>query len=296
MSSPPVVPFIPPLGPVPIIMSLLQFDKTVRLLECGKIFTDIYDPSFNQWDAIARCDVSVNDIRNMFAFQSDYIDVNDVINNDLRFYVDSTKIPTLDLSRNIVYAGSVIDVDQLGSPLIGDAMLLQKDYVRHLAEKLFNTAYGVDLFVNESALVNSVTSALASAWESCKVDLQNVSITGTHGELKGDTDHRYLLDDAVDASGNSRFNICRELFKMMVSRASSRFVNLPTDLSVSASDALIIDNNAKNLYRLPFIVGDQLVMKVVLQPCEHQSSFKDGDADVAIRADKRAYLLHLNLV
>jgi len=282
--------------PLPITMSLLQFDKTVRLSECGKIFTEIYDPSFNQWDAISECNVSVNDIRNMFAFQSDYIDVNDVINNDLRFYVDSTKIPTLDLSRNIVYSGSVINVDQLGAPLIGDAMLLQKDYVRHLAKQLFNTAYGVDLFVNEDELVDSVTAALASAWASCKVDLQDVSTKGNNTNLTGDTDHKYLLDDAVDASGNSTFNICRELFKMLVSRASSRFVDLPTNLSVSPADALVIDNNAKNLYRLPFVAGDKLVIRVVLQPCHEQSSFQTPAKDLEIQANKRAYLLYLNLV
>lgn len=295
-SEPIPIPIPPVVSPSPITMSLLQFDKTVRLSECGKIFTEIYDPSFNQWDAISHCDVSVNDIRNMFAFQSDYIDVNDVINNDIRFYVDSNKIPTLDLSSNIVSSGSVINVDQFGNTLTGNAMLLQKDYVRHLANKLFNTAYGVDLFVNETELVNSVTTALASAWESCKADLQNVSIKGNNGNLKGSADHLYLLDDAVDASGKSTFNICRELFKMMVSRASSRFTDLPAKLSVSPADALVIDNNAKNLYRLPFVAGDQLVMRVVLQPCEHQSSFQTPDKDIEIQANKRAYLLYLNLV
>jgi hypothetical protein len=302
MSSPPVVPLIPPLAvlaPSPITMSLLQFDKTVRLSECGKIFTEIYDPSFNQWDAISQCNVPVNAIRDIFAFQSDYIDVNDIISNDIRFYVDSNKIPTLDLSNNIVSSGAVINVDQFNNDLSGNALLLQKDYVRHLANKLFNTPYGVDLFVNETELVNSVTAALVSAWESCKSDLQNVSTKGTNGNLKGSTDHKYLLDDALDASGNSTFNICRELFKMLVSRASSRFVSLPQTMSVSPDDVVSIDNTntAKNLYRLPFVAGDKLVMRVVLQPCEHQSSFQtDPQKDIEIQGNKRAYLLHLNLV
>jgi hypothetical protein len=282
-------------------MSLLQFDKTVVLSECGKIYLEAYNPAFDDWDATAQCNVSLSDIKNMFAFQSDHFDVDDVSASDLRFYVDNVKIPNLDLSNNIVYDGAVIDVNQSGATLVGSDMLVQKDYVRHLAQQLFNTAYGVDLFINEEALVNSVKAALQTAWNLCKEDLTNISIVGTNQELEGAAGNKYLLHDA-EISGKSTFNIGRELFKMMVSRASSRFTDLEPLALASETDSaprLRIDPNARNLYRLPFVVGDQLVMRVIIKPCPDQSSFQGvpgGDQDLAIRADERKYLLHLNLV
>ena len=211
--------------PLPISMSLLQFDKIVVLSECGEIYEAAYDPSFNQWDATAQCNVSLNDIKNMFAFQSDHFDVDDVSANDIRFYVDNNAIPELDLSSNLVFSGPVITAD---------------------------------------------------------------------------VPHNYLLHDAVDGNSNDKFNICREIFKMMVSRASSRFVDLePLEIvDVVDGDAAKtrIDPNANNLYRLPFVPGDQLVMRVVIQPCHDQSSFLNVAQDAVIQANQRAYLFYLNLV
>jgi hypothetical protein len=288
--------------PLPISMSLLQFDKIVVLSECGEIYEAAYDPSFNQWDATAQCNVSLNDIKNMFAFQSDHFDVDDVSANDIRFYVDNNAIPELDLSSNLVFSGPVITTSPTGGTL---DMRLQKDYVRHLAKLLFNTAYGTDLFINEEDLVASVLAALQSAWSSCAADLLSISIIGDHAALTHNLDsanepHHYLLHDAVDENSNDKFNICREIFKMMVSRASSRFVDLePLEIvDVVDGDAAKtrIDPNANNLYRLPFVPGDQLVMRVVIKPCEDQPSFLDVAKDAVIQANQRAYLFYLNLV
>ena len=273
------------------------------LSECGEIYESPYNPTFDQWDATAQCDVPLNDIKKIFAFQSDHFDVNDADAEDIRFYVDNDAIPELNLRSNIVFSGEVINTNQTGSPLSGTDMLVQKDYVRHLAKLLFNTAYGVDLFINEDELVDSVGDALEQAWSYCMADLVNISIAGSNSNLQGDDlneNHKYLLHDAKDAQDNDKFNIGRELLKMMVSRAPSRFTDLPT-LAVNAEDvdestANHIDPAARNLYRLPFIVGDQLVMRVVIKPCEHQTSYKDAAADAVVQANERAYLLYLNLV
>ena len=105
------LPSIPP--PVSgISMSLLHFDKIVRLSECGEIYDVSYNPTFVQWDATAQCNVSLEDIKNIFAFQSDHFDVDDISGSDIRFYVDDYRIPTLDLSSNIVYSGAGISVSQ----------------------------------------------------------------------------------------------------------------------------------------------------------------------------------------
>ena len=290
----------PPIGGESnqIQMSLLAFDKLVRIGECGEVSLTPYNPAFEKWDAVAKCDISLNYLRNMFVFQTDHFDVNDLNPEDVRFYVDASQIPsTLNLSSAVVGNGAVISVDALNQPLSSSDMVIGKDYVKHLADVLFNTPFGVDLFINETDLVNSVNSGLASIWDSCASDLLNVSTAGTHAELQGSAAHKYLLanSQAEDDNNSSKYNICRELYRMLISRVPTRFTNLPS-IQVSEAQHTAVDPDANNLYNLPLIVGDQILMRVVFKPCEDQSSFQNAAEDAIVREDKRAYIIVLNLV
>lgn len=294
-------PSIPSVSSGSMQMSLIALDKLVRIGECGKVSLEPYIPGFEKWDAVAKCDVSLATLRDMFVFQVDHFDLNDGIPEDIRFYVDSTKIlqaRTVALNSSFVTSGEVVSVNAIGTPLVDADFAVSKDYIKHLANKLFNTPFGADLFINEEALVSSVNSGLASVWESCVNDLQKVSTNGDHASLQGNPNHQYLLrnTDAEDGDYSSRFNICRELLKMLVSRVPERFTNLPS-LKLSDTRANEVDPTAENLYSIPLKVGDQMLMRVVLKPCESQSSFKnDAAEDNRIREDKRAYIIALNLV
>jgi len=288
-----------------IQMSLLAFDKIVSIGVDGQLYLDTYDPSFNQWDAVAKCDVSLNTIRDMFIFHSDHIDVNDQIPEDIRFYVDASYIPqSLNLHTSIVDNGAVLDM-AYGSLLSNSERVLAKDYIRHLSQILFNTPFGVDLFINEEDLVNSVNAALNDTWEtSCRVDLECVSTQGTHANLQGNPNgkSKYLLADneADDVTYASKYNICRELFRMLVSKVPSRFVPLSNPVGATQKQNMLqyeMDANDINLYYLPLEVGDQILMKVTIKPDPTQSSFTGVSAnDATIRADERAYIIALNLV
>jgi hypothetical protein len=292
----------PPIGGESnqIQISLLAFDKLVRIGVSGEVSSAPYNPAFEKWNAVAKCDIPVDILSNMFVFQTDHFDVNDLNPEDVRFYVDASQIPTasnLNLASAVVGNGAVISVNALNQALSSSDMVIGKDYIKHLADVLFNTPFGVDLFINETDLVNSVNSGLASIWNSCASDLQNISTAGTHSALQGSEGHKYLLanSQAEDDNNTSKYNICRELYRMLISRVPTRFTDLPS-IELPQERKAEVDPDANNLYYLPLIAGDQILMRVVFKPCEDQSSFQNDAEDAIVREDKRAYIIVLNLV
>ena len=284
-------------------MSLVSLDKMVRIDQQGVISSIPYIPAFDTWDAVAQCNVPLETIRSMFVFvfQTDHVDINDICEDDVRFYIDSANIPNaaaIGLPTAIVGNGKVSSLNAAGNNLINSDLVVGKDYIRHLANRLFNTPFGVDLFTNEAALVTSVNNALNNVWVSCAQDLQNNSITGssvTNTYLEGSADHKYQL--AGDRSTNNYFNFGCELFKMLVSRAPSRFTDLPTlAIAENSVQGLRVDPDARNLYKLPLKVGDQILIRVGLKPDPLQDSFQGSTKDLEIRADLRVYIMVLNLV
>ena len=43
-----------PLNSTGIVLNLLQFDKTVSLNECGLLYNEVYNPHFDEYDAISQ--------------------------------------------------------------------------------------------------------------------------------------------------------------------------------------------------------------------------------------------------
>jgi hypothetical protein len=287
-------PATPSVGSNNVQMSLLALNKVVNIGTVGIISSGSYDISFNKWDAVANCEIPLNTLRNMFVIQTDGDDINDASDNDIKFYIDPSGIPmSISLNNSVVYSGKVAEVDALNQPLNDQS--ISKDYVRHLADLLFNTPYGADLFINEGELVTSVNTALTQIWSSCVTDLQSISTKGTNTNLTGNAGHQHLLASAVDASGNSSFNICRELYKRLAGSVPGRFANLST-IKVGATQTAIIDPSYNNLYYLPLEAGDQILMRVVLMPSPSQNSFANTEEDnTRVQTDTRAYIIALNL-
>jgi hypothetical protein len=300
--SPPLIPPIVSEEGCEIQMSLLAFDKLVRIGVSGEVSSAPYIPAFEKWDAVAKCDIPLNYLRNMFVFQTDHFDVDDLNPQDVRFYVDASQIPTassLNLDSSVVGNGAVMTLNAVNQPLSSSDMVIGKDYIRHLADVLFNTPFGVDLFINETELVNSVNAGLVSIWNSCANDLLDVSTDGTNPAfpLQGNSGHKYLLanSQAQDDNKTSKYNICRELYRMLISRVPSRFTDLPS-IQVSEEQHAVVDPDALNLYNLPLIVGDQILMRVVFKPSDQQKSFQNSSEDALVREDTRVYILVLNLI
>ena len=275
-------------------MSLVSLDKMVRIDEQGVLSSTPYNPAFSKWNAVAQCNVPLATIRNMFVFQTDHFDVDDVAATDVRFYIDSANIPNaaaIGLPTAVVGNGKVSSLNAAGTALSNSDLVVGKDYIRHLANILFNTPFGVDLFINEVDLVTSVNNALNKVWTSCQQDLQDISNTGPNENLQGVENYKYL--SATDCCCTCNFG--SELFEMLVSRDPSRFTDL-TSLEVDSVQAARVDPDARNLYKLPLKVGDQILIRVGLQPHPTQDSFQGSSKDLEIRDNLRVYIIVLNLV
>jgi hypothetical protein len=254
----------------PIKITLLKFDKTVSLDTRGLIYKDVYNPQFDDYDAIANINVDLNTFKNMFCFQTDYIDVDNVHETDIKYYVLIDKIPYFipNLGSSIVGTNPIVSLNPNGT--IGLDQFIGKDFTRYLATLLFNTPYGTDLFVNETELVNSVSSALLNAWGYCANDLESVSNEGNNPNipLVGNSPAKYLTNDFSAVT-----NICRELFLQVISKAPERFTNLPQIPVDDVSAAPIREGANYKYYYLPFIQNDCVQLRVKLYPSVNQPTF-----------------------
>jgi hypothetical protein len=276
-----------------IRMYIEAFNKMVSIDKAAKL--DTSSIVFTKWDAIAELQINVSVFREMFFFQSDYYDVNDVVGDkntgvipeDIRFYVKKDKIPSttvVKLSEAIVTQNYVTNNNLTGT----EDLYIKKDYVRYLAKLLFGTAFGTDLFTNETELVTSVKDALDSIWNECKSNLEGISTDGDNQYLYGAAGFpKYLT-----AEYNDKFNICQELFKILISNDPTRFKL--SDLSVNSN--ILGESSDLNIYRLPFNVGDEVVIRTVLSPNPAQKSFMKDVTDTAIQDDKRVYLIVFKLI
>jgi hypothetical protein len=262
-----------------ISITLKAFDKAVNIGLAGSVSSSDTLP-VHTTDANATVNIGLTSFKNLFAFYTDYVDVDNSAAADVLHYIDGTVIPSsiglqgsFDISPALVTLNPVISTNPAGGALTTGDLVVKKDYVRHLSKLLFNTEYGADLFVNEAELVVSVGAALNAALLQCFNDMKLVSTTGTDPKLKGDANHKYLERDYSGTDDNgSRRNICAELFNVLLSTVPSRFVNL-SSLEIDETAKDIINPNASKLYRLPFIAGDSIVIKVALKPAVDQDWF-----------------------
>ena len=167
--------------------------------------------------------VKTSDMLKVFKFQTDSFDVNDLSASDIKYYVfrDSSAWPT-NLKINPAHA-AMSDGAKLTTGVDASKNLVKHDFVRYLAQCLFNTIHGVDLFSNEDALLENIALKGQDARTAIELALDNVNTTKTVASG--------ALTSAADASGRryttnaltGNTNICRELMRQVASQAASRF-------------------------------------------------------------------------
>lgn len=258
-------------------ITLKAFDKSVNIGTAGVVSISTDEIPSHISDATAEVQVSLAAFNSLFAFHTDYNDVTDVMANDKFHYVHYESIPksigaesSFDISPAWVTSSPVASTNSFGGSFLPSQKRVKHDYVRRLSQLLFNTEYGVDLFTNEEALYVSVGEALNKALLQCFADLEKVS---THGdlasfpELKGDENHKYLLND-YGGNGSTHQNICYDLLNMVLKSCPERFVNLPSMEITNSALLEQLNGNIHKLYRIPFIDGDSVMIRVALKPAK----------------------------
>jgi hypothetical protein len=211
--------------------------------------------AFTDASATAVFYVSQTDMQNVFKFQSDSFDMNDLSASDIRYFTYMENWPA-GLVINPVNAmldksGSANAITQIGIP---NKMLVKHDFIRYLALKLFNTPSGVDLFNNESELIahlndmgnssyqNDISGSLWKYATNASTEIDNTNfILDASSNVKCTTDHLTSND-----------NICRELFNQILYANKSRF----SDISL----------NTLGVRSLPILTGDSISYRFTVFP------------------------------
>lgn len=211
--------------------------------------------------------VDLSNLRQVFQFQTDSSDVDFVEDaTDVKYFV---KMGNWDPSAVINPAHAMMDKERSDAPIASgfdpDRSLVKHDFVRYLAQQLFNTHKGVDLFDNENALKDDLAEKGHDAWlNDISGALWYTSQTGTDNEdtLNGEG---FLTNDA---SGNQ--NLTRQLLLQMTYADVDRLVRTDTSGTLNINDTI-------EPQPIPFHVDDTISFKFTIHPAENQHELTDTD-------------------
>jgi len=219
-------------------------------------------------DATAVFLVNIDHMKNVFRFQTDSADFLDADASDLKYYVNMTNWPALNPANAMMNHSA--SVSPIASGFASNKMMIAHDYTRYLAQRLFGTHQGVDLFNNEVALLQNLRTicgadAAGRTWQDIVDKMTAVSTTGAAGFIVADVAGNYTTN-----SNNSDDNLCRVLFRQLVATAKERFSALA---------------NTSDAQALPFQVDDVISFKVTINPAAGQHNLT-GVAAIPARSYK----------
>lgn len=237
-------------------------------------------------DAVAELNVDVKLFTSTFKFQSDATDINDASDEDLMFTITDYLIKSLDegdLSGSSILGLSKVTTkpvatknangDDYEHSLDNPSMSVGYDYVRYLAQNLFNTYLGADLFNNETELRNSIseislTDRTVSAEAALRETLKYIMTEGA-GPLENVS--------VKDGSG-VELNISRELLLQVKALAPERLNAFDTSFNPYTA--------------VPLKAGDTINFKVTIKAADGQEEL----TDISTTIPDRTYGIKLKLV
>lgn len=197
---------------------------------------------------VAVYNVKLSDMLAVFKFQSDSFDVNDTDASDIKYYVYMSNWPAA-LKLNPVHAGALSSSPILatGGSIVAEKNLVKHDFVRYLAEQLFNTPHGVDLFSNEDALLSDLVAKGVTAREAIDASLNAVNQANA---AHGTSPDKYSTNALTGAA-----NFSRELMRQVANAAPSRFASI---------------TNSTAIQSVPLLEDDTISFKVSISPAANQ--------------------------
>lgn len=228
-------------------------------------------------DATVDVDVSTTLMQNLFQFQSDSVDINDISASDLKYkVVYSTANP------NFPNFPTSLDFDPLGldfdtsSNVTVDAIAsnyglnynLTYDYVRFLAQSLFGTHLGVDLFNNEAAVRSYLNLVIKHNLDYALASAAGYEFPTDWGSPPADT------------------TVMRQILLQIIESRPERFIDISSNYTVGVDPI-----SGETWYKIPFLAGDKVYFTIRVQPSATQSSSTTGAT-----VNDRVYLVRATLV
>ena len=216
--------------------------------------------SVPSYDATAVFYVKLSDMRAVFKYYTSTSDpsLNEAVfdpSSNIRYYVFRRSWPT---SLKINPSHAMMDRVESEGACVGagdtyatDKSLVKHDFIRYIALQLFNTVRGVDLFQNESDILENISYY----GEVARVGIQSVldTVSSMSADITmniDDSGNRYSTNDNTTIT-----NISRELMRQIATSAPSR---LTTD--------------AGGIQSVPLAENDTLNIKVTVEAAPGQNA------------------------
>jgi hypothetical protein len=225
-----------PFTPTPLNFVLTDLSSSVTLSQTGNLTSQVLSIS---GDAVAVFFVKTTDMQQVFQFETDAINVNDLSAQDMKFYVNMQTWPANLNPLNPANAmmdvptyssGAISSVSKLsGAAYDHNKALVKHDFIRYIAQRMFNTYQAVDLFNNQLEVIQNIEtvcdgSGNGHAWHDISAALYNVDMTnGTnHGLLVDSNGNKYMTTATTTPD-----NLSRELFLQIVGNQPNRLTANP---------------------------------------------------------------------
>ena len=228
----------------PVDMTLTAFDSAFVLTQQA-ILPDVSYALDVSAEITLTQQISASDLSGVFFFKTDEDITGELITDtsNVEYYLDRSQFTggqaTLNAMNGIVttgYYGSNT-TDHLG-----------KDFLRDMAQQLFNTHFGVDLFTNEDAVVTDISGKSAVVAADIFTKMGNVDKTNT--ALSGpDVSYGYYTTD----TDSSNTNLTREILNQLLTLAPGRFTDKTT---------LRLASDISGVYGMPFVTNDTISYKL----------------------------------
>jgi uncharacterized protein YjbI with pentapeptide repeats len=217
---------------------------------------DASSTNLESTDATSVFYVKLSNMTDLFQYQTDSLDINDISASDIKYYVFNRKWPT-ELKINPAHAmlNKPESAGMLGTADVynPNKMLTKHDFLRYISLRLFNTIHGVDLLRNESDLLENATYWGENVRTNINTILSGISTTSSDAALAIDSSgNKYLTNTNTDNT-----NLCRELIRQISFHSPQRFAN-------------ISDNSG--LKGLPLQENDTISFKVMFQSASSQNT------------------------
>jgi hypothetical protein len=208
--------------------------------------------------------ISQSAIQSIFQLQTDSIDIADISSSDLHYFIFMNRWPATTVLNPV---NGMMDQPNSWSPILNvgtpNKMLVKHDFVRYLASKLFNTPQAVDLFNNESALINSLNTLGDYAYQTdISAGLWKYATTAST-PVPADTNQGFMVDyvtglKCTTADLTTDANLCFILANKLLELTPQRFKTINVD--------------AQGLFPLPILAGDTINFLTKIHPVSGQNN------------------------
>ena len=218
-------------------------------------------------------------LQNTFYFKTDTPIATDST-DDVHCYVDSSQWASILTDLNAM-SGTISAVQ--GAFVDND--VISKDFLRNVAQGLFGTHLGVDLFTNETTIRENLETQTLNLATTIKNQITSVGIAGDNQYLVTDASgNKYFPDPPTDGSpGPGTEDVTRALLLQMLQNAPGRFSDLETNYQFT---------DKPGFYKIPFVAGDSVSYAVTINPHTNQNNHVNTGSN----AESRKYRVKLNLV